>query len=533
MPLGSRVSCSFVTLCVLAAVSFAAPLPKHVVIIVADDMGSGDLEAFSNFTGIRTPALTKLAAEGLAFDNYYTMSQCSPTRASLMTGRYPIRYGLQNVVIPIDADYGLFLNETIMPQHLKQHGFRTHAVGKWHLGLIHPEYTPTFRGFESFIGFYTGSQDYFTHVDLGFDFRNDTKPNCGPGCSDVLKQLTGVYSTNIFGAEAERLVMGHDASQPLFLYYAFQAVHAPDEVPEQYRKPYRGRFGTGKQSEKREIYAGMLSALDEAVGNLTRLLSARDMLEETLIIFTTDNGGPLADPHCPRGQCNTGQGSNNWPRRGGKHSMWEGGVRGPAFVRYPAAIKPGRWGGLMHAVDWMPSILEGVGISARPRPGFELDGTSMWKAWQGHGPSPRTELLLNIDTFRDGLDEYIPSTAGYISVQGEHQWKLFVGQPGPPDIWQAPLELNVSSKGEGVAYVLCQPFCLFDVAQDPLEEHDLAAEPGAAALAEPLLRAVARYNASAIKALYPGNKQSCVLVDGVLTPCARETISYDALDVTV
>mmetsp|Transcript_92672 Transcript_92672/g.299773 ORF Transcript_92672/g.299773 Transcript_92672/m.299773 type:complete len:463 (+) Transcript_92672:374-1762(+) len=452
------------------------------------------------------------------------MSQCTPTRASIMTGRYPIRYGLQNKVPPDDSDYGLALDETILPQRLQSHGFRTHAVGKWHLGLIHPEYTPTYRGFESFLGFYTGMQDYFTHEDLGFDFRNDTRPNCGAGCSEVLRQAAGTYSTNVFAAEAERVVANHDKQQPLFLYFAFQAVHAPDEVPESYRRPYRGLFGIGQEAEQREIYAGMLSALDEGVANLTRALDARGMLEDTLIAFTTDNGGPVTDEQCARGKCNKGQGSNNWPRRGGKHSMWEGGVRGPAFVSYRKEIPPGRWGGLMHSVDWLPSILEAAGSSARAKTGFELDGASMWKAWLGHGPSPRTDLLLNIDSFRDGLDEQIPSTAGYIRVDGEHQWKLFVGQPGPPDLWKAPPELNVSSRGQGVPYVTCDPFCLFDVAKDPREEHDLAADATVAAVARALLEEVKKYNESAVPALFPGHRQTCMLVDGVLTPCVEASL---------
>merc|ERR1719453_278117 len=110
-------------------------VPKHVIVIVADDLGSADLSLYSNVSKINTPGLSALAEDGLTLDNYYTMSQCSPTRASLMTGRFPIRYGLQNDVIPVTADYGLFLNETLLPQHLPK-DFRKHAIGKWHLGFI-------------------------------------------------------------------------------------------------------------------------------------------------------------------------------------------------------------------------------------------------------------------------------------------------------------------------------------------------------------------------------------------------------------
>ena len=155
--------------------------------------------------------------------------------------------------------------------------------------------------------------------------------------------------------------------------------------------------------------------------------------------------------------------------------MWEGGVKGPAFVRYPASISPGRWDGLMHTVDFLPSIMEALGQKLESKAGFELDGISMWKSWTtDQRSSPRTDLLLNIDTFRDGWDRPIPSSAGFVRVEGEHQWKLLVGYPGPPDIWKAPPELNASTEGSGDPYVFCNPYCLFDIKSDPREKHDLA-----------------------------------------------------------
>lgn len=266
----------------------------------------------------------------------------------------------------------------------------------------------------------------------------------------------------------------------------------------------------------------MLSCLDEGVANLTRALTARGMINDTLIFFATDNGGPISDDNCPQGKCNAGQGSRNWPRRGGKHALWDGGVRGPAFVHYPPEIKAGRWGGLVHAVDLFPSLLEALGVTDSPRPGFELDGISMWQAWRSSGTSPRSDLLVNIDTFRDGWMRPIPSSAALVRVAGPRQWKLLVGYPGPPDIWKAPPELGVSSLGEGQAYVFCRPYCLYDVAADPMEKQDLAGRGDEEAqVAQLMLEALAKYNSTLMTALYPGGKKlKCLVQDGVLTPCS-------------
>lgn len=185
----------------------------HVWIVVADDLGFGDL----GYTGssIKTPTIDRLAGEGVVLGHYYVMHCCTPTRSALHTGRYPIRFGLQTNVIPNNKEYGLNLTEKILPQYMKEQGYATHAIGKWHLGLFNWDYTPTFRGnarcvihlrrnnhiwthllffsvtsgYDSFMGYYGGSEDYYTHKNSGIDFHLDIGAKCGLNCSQNLLSM--------------------------------------------------------------------------------------------------------------------------------------------------------------------------------------------------------------------------------------------------------------------------------------------------------------------------------------------------------
>src|SRR4029079_16611139 len=183
-----------------------------IVFILADDLGSYDVSWRSK--DIKTPNIDKLAAGGAKLEQFYVQPVCSPTRASLMTGRYPMRYGLQVGVIRPWADYGLPLEERTLAQGLKEAGYETAICGKWHLGHVRPEYLPTRRGFEHQYGHYNGALDYFTHVrDGGFDWHRDDHASRDEG-----------YSTHLIGREAAARVAEHDLSRPLFLYVAFNAV---------------------------------------------------------------------------------------------------------------------------------------------------------------------------------------------------------------------------------------------------------------------------------------------------------------------
>ena len=219
---------------------------------------------------------------------------CSPTRATILTGRKPVHTGI-NYWIP-NAAYGLPLNESTMADVLNKRGFRSHAVGKWHLGCHRSAYLPTFRGFSSFYGFYEGSEDYFSHnfYGSGLDFHQEDSANCSisSGCSKLLfDEVSNTsdptkYSTNLFSARAVSLVESHPdpASTPFFLYLAYQGVHEPRQVPVSYYKP---RYDSIQDPGRRQ-FAGMLTALDEGLANVTAALKRRGMYNDTLFIVTTD-----------------------------------------------------------------------------------------------------------------------------------------------------------------------------------------------------------------------------------------------------
>ena len=263
--------------------STASAKRPHVLFIVLDDLGFDDVGFRSH--EIKTPTIDGLAAKGIVLDSYYVQDVCSPSRATFQTGRYAMHHSIVDWIPPASA-YGLPLNETTLADKMKSAGYATHAVGKWHLGFYKWAFTPTFRGFDSFLGFYSGGEDYFTHETAGgYDMRRDPSPRCGANCSQVLWQAQGTYSTTLFSEEAVRVVGAHDESEPLFLYLAYQGVHSPAEVPQSYIDPYASSIA----DPKRRKFAGMLSAVDEGIKNVTDALEAKGMLDDTFIVFTSDN----------------------------------------------------------------------------------------------------------------------------------------------------------------------------------------------------------------------------------------------------
>ena len=283
-----------------------------------------------------------------------------------------------------------------------------------------------------------GGQDYFTHMaGAGYDFHIDKSPECGEGCSQIDWDASGVYSTHIFTSSAVKIINAHAGPTPLFLYLAFQAVHSPDQVPPPYEWPYNTSIPA---DAKRKTFAGMLSALDEGVGNVTAALSAAGMLDNTVIIFVADNGGPVA---CSAGICGDHTGTSNFPLRGGKHSLWEGGTRLMALVSAPLLHARGtNHTGLMHHADWLPTLLEAAGVSYTPAPGFELHGVSQWASLTTGTPSPRNETVLNIDPAQPMAPPY-QGNAAIVTAEG---WKLHLGMPGPPWAWSPA---NSSAPGLG------------------------------------------------------------------------------------
>eukprot|EP00316_Scyphosphaera_apsteinii_P004296 CAMPEP_0119310046 /NCGR_PEP_ID=MMETSP1333-20130426/17671_1 /TAXON_ID=418940 /ORGANISM="Scyphosphaera apsteinii, Strain RCC1455" /LENGTH=512 /DNA_ID=CAMNT_0007314163 /DNA_START=26 /DNA_END=1564 /DNA_ORIENTATION=- len=374
----------------IAAVA-TAPSPQHVLTVVIDDLGYDDL-GFRNNGQILTPNFNQLHAYGVDLARYYVQPSCSPTRAAILTGRKPLHTGI-NFWLPNIAA-GLALNEVTLADVLNKRNFTSHAVGKWHLGFHKTAYTPTFRGFSSFYGYYEGSEDYFSHeTSGGFDFHDEPRMFCGPGCTQRPWHLQGQYSTNLFAARAVDIVNEHSLDTNLFMYLAFQGVHFPRQAPQNYVEPYT----TTISDPHRRTFAGMIAALDEGLGNVTAALKARGMFDSTLIIVTTDNGGPTTE-------CST-TGQSNWPFRGSKCSLWEGGTRGTAFVYWaglPPSVRGGTFYGLAHAADLLPTIVIAVGGRLWPNETRPLDGVSLWTSLISNNTSPRTSVYYGISQSHEG-----------------------------------------------------------------------------------------------------------------------------------
>ncbi|MBP7141393.1 MAG: arylsulfatase, partial [Opitutaceae bacterium] len=388
----------------------------NIVYFLVDDLGWADVGYHGS--DIRTPAIDRLAASGAKLDSFYAQPVCSPTRAALMTGRYPIRYGLQTGVIRPWASYGLSLKERTMADILRASGYRTLLLGKWHLGHFAREYLPLQRGFEYHYGHYNGAIDYFTHErEGGLDWHRNGKAVREEG-----------YTTELIARDAVSLVEKHDQSRPLFLCVTFNAPHGPFEVPEKYTAPYRHRKGNSR------IYAGMVAAVDDAIGRILEAFRKRGLMDNTIFVFSSDNGGP-----------SPGKITNNGPWRGAKGTLYEGGVRVAACVSWKGRIPAGTVvNEPLHMVDWLPTFARLAGASLEGLPA--LDGLDAWKTLAEKGPSPHECILLNAEPSR-------VKSGGRGAVRAG-RWKLILhGDP--------------SGSGKGAQ--------LFDLSADPGETTDVAA----------------------------------------------------------
>jgi arylsulfatase A-like enzyme len=406
-----------------------APRP-NIVFILSDDHGWADVGWHS--PEIKTPHLDRLAAAGAKLEQFYVQPVCSPTRAAFLTGRYPMRHGLQIGVVRPWAQYGLPLEERTLPQMLKAAGYTTAIVGKWHLGHYDPAYLPTRRGFDHQYGHYNGNIDYYTpERDGGFDWHRDDRVNHDEG-----------YSTHLIAREAVRLIKEKSADQPLFLYVPFNAVHAPHQVPEQYKKTYAAL------AEPRRTYAGMVAAEDEAVGQIVAALEAKGLRQNTLIVWSSDNGGP-----------SPGRVTSNGPLRAGKGTLYEGGVRVCAFATWDGHIKPGSTvDAPLHIVDWYPTLARLAGASLEQK--LPLDGRDAWGAIAAGAPSPHDAILLNTTP-----------TSGAIRM-GE--WKLVLNGSAN-DSEDAENPTPSAAKKSKKKKSADESVELFNLARDPYEKTNLAA----------------------------------------------------------
>ncbi len=308
----------------------------NIIFIMADDLGNADL----GYRGsdIKTPNIDKLANEGVRLENFHGMPVCTPARAALMTGRYPMRYGLQTLVIFPNHRYGLPTDERTLPQSLKEAGYSTYMVGKWHLGHADKKYWPQNRGFDHFYGNLVGEVDYFTKMRGGLiDWQRNGK----------FFQEKGYY-LDLIGDEAVKLIEKQDKNKPFFLYFASLAPHAPYQA----KKADEDRYAESIKDPTRRTYAAMITSLDDQVGRIVATLEKQGLRENTLIIFSSDNGGPrsavvASGAHSREERAASGVKQESLPAsngdlRGGKGSLYEGGVRTPTIFNWPAKLQAAR-----------------------------------------------------------------------------------------------------------------------------------------------------------------------------------------------
>ena len=420
----------------------------NIVIVVADDLGRRDV----SFHGgeLPTPNIDRIAREGVALERFYSAPVCSPTRAGLLTGRYPIRYGLMRSVIPPWRDYGLDTDEVLLPELLAEAGYAARGIfGKWHLGHTSVRFHPLRRGFTEFVGHYNGGIDYFVHEREGErDWQH--------GYTSVEEHG---YSTDLLTDHAVGFIARHAGrGAPFLLYVPYNAVHSPWQAREDILPRYadlpgidlpRGAEESNEdiltyvgdadgRREKRRITAAMGESLDTGVGRILDALDAHGIADNTFLLFFSDNGGVVGV-------------SDNTPFRGAKASVYEGGIRVAAAARWPAGGISG--GGEVSApvayIDVLPTLLGIAGLEAPTE--RVLDGRDVLGVLNGsEEDSPRD--LYSYVAVGSGAAEQVAVI--------EPEWKLVVVGP----------ELTEPGAAERSRMML------YAIASDPHEVEDMSAE---------------------------------------------------------
>jgi arylsulfatase A-like enzyme len=366
--------------------------PPNIVVIVVDDMGYADLGVHGS-SDIRTPNIDRLAGEGVRFtDAYVSGPYCSPTRAGLLTGRYPQRFGHEFNLGAEHTEFGLPLEETTIADRLKTAGYRTALYGKWHLGMGE-KYHPLRRGFEEFFGFLAGAHTYIAAGSGANRLLEGTVP---------LESFDG-YLTDALAERASSYVK-QPSAKPFFLYLAFNAAHTPLQASQK----YLDRFAH-IENEQRRTYAAMVSAMDDGVGKVLGALRERNLDQNTLVFFFNDNGGPTM-------ASTTINGSSNAPLRGSKRTTWEGGIRVPFMIRWTGRVPAGRVESRpIIQLDVLPTVLAAAGVKVDKS--TRLDGVDLLPFLTGSAKGLPHETLY----WRLG---------GMMAIR-HGEWKLLKTKEGP------------------------------------------------------------------------------------------------------
>ncbi len=384
---------------------------------MGDDVGWNDL-SYHQKSLSHSPNLDALALDGVRLINHHSFKVCGPSRAAFHTGRLPWQMGYYDnsaAAVPwlsVDSNrMGVSLNFSLLPEVLSEHAnYTAHAIGKWHLGHVTRDYTPTYRGYSSFLGYYDAmTEDYWAHTH---STGSGAPGGCrGPGLGGLWPALSnnsgqvlghsadnGTYESVLFGDRAVEIIERHAAEEsdrPLFLYVAFHNEHDPHQAP---LDSVNDALTAGKvKSDTYKVTVAQIATMDAQIGRIVDAMNRTGMLSNSVISFSSDNGGPLDH-------------ANNWPRRGGKHGFYEGGVRTEAFVWgsdnvMAQAVRGTKYRGLMHLADWRATYAMGAAGLSRDQAmsdggPFDAESVDQWSAIMSTGTTkdefPRTELLHNI-----------------------------------------------------------------------------------------------------------------------------------------
>lgn len=364
--------------------------PPHIIHIVADDLGWNDVGYHGG--DIKTPTIDRLASESMVLDRFYVTPVCSPTRAGLLTGRYPFRFGIWGGVVSPTKRHGLPPSETTLPEILSKAGYQQRIMlGKWHLGLASTKFHPLNHGFTKFYGHYNGAIDYFSRKRFGeLDWHHDFESVHEQG-----------YSTDLIANAAIKYIEQIQKDSPLYMYIAFNAPHSPIQakrsdlisagfdpngpralntdrgISKREKAPAYGEGGKG--NTVRQTFTAMVSSLDQNVGRILDVIERKGIEENTIVIFHSDNGG------VPK------HGGDNHPLRGNKFTTWEGGVRVVGMIRWPLKLQGGTtFKSLAAYVDILPTLAAAAGLEVPSG----VDGLNLLPYLEGtHLPTNRSLLL--------------------------------------------------------------------------------------------------------------------------------------------
>lgn len=397
--------------------SFSVEKP-NVIIFLADDLGYGDV----GFHGsdIQTPNIDRLAREGSQLEDFYSCPVCTPTRAGLMTGRYPIRYGLMRAVIPPQRNYGLDTSEETMADVFAKAGYQHRGIfGKWHLGHWRKRWLPTSRGFTQFIGHHNGAIDYFTHIRNGEpDWHRDHRPFVQDG-----------YATDLIGQEARAFIEGIPKNEPYFLYVPFNAPHSPLQAKESDLAKYPHREGRPR------IHAAMVDSMDQAIGTILEAAEQRGDLDDTFVLFFSDNGG-------------VNNVASNGELKGAKASVYQGGIRVAAAAMWKngGIVGGKRIRERMGYIDILPTVRSIIGVTDSPK--NPLDGIDVLDAMRGRTKLEDRHWFSYIDQNPERVERLAANT----------------------DFWKLVIHRSAADAKDPIEPTLE----LYEIGNDPYEKLDIA-----------------------------------------------------------